>query len=137
MPPAVRRALAVVSARKPLISGVLVYTKPCLQAIQLQLTHFFFSSRRRHTRCSRDWSSDVCSSDHTLAHAPGYIHFHTHTTLAHSHSHSLSLSLSNSCSRTLYHTLSHSHSFALTHSHSHSFSPLPPAFKHTDRKSVV
>src|SRR2546429_177812 len=23
----------------------------------------FFSSRRRHTRCSRDWSSDVCSSD--------------------------------------------------------------------------
>src|SRR2546429_1542632 len=28
---------------------------------------FFFSSRRRHTRCSRDWSSDVCSSD--LGHA--------------------------------------------------------------------
>src|SRR2546429_1005198 len=25
--------------------------------------YFFFSSRRRHTRCSRDWSSDVCSSD--------------------------------------------------------------------------
>src|SRR3990172_9506118 len=24
---------------------------------------FFLSSRRRHTRCSRDWSSDVCSSD--------------------------------------------------------------------------
>src|SRR5438045_4360842 len=24
---------------------------------------FFFSSRRRHTRCLRDWSSDVCSSD--------------------------------------------------------------------------
>src|SRR5690606_40283926 len=24
---------------------------------------FFFSSRRRHTRFSRDWSSDVCSSD--------------------------------------------------------------------------
>src|SRR5687768_5013094 len=23
----------------------------------------FFSSRRRHTMCSRDWSSDVCSSD--------------------------------------------------------------------------
>src|SRR2546429_7220582 len=32
---------------------------------------FFFSSRRRHTRCSRDWSSDVCSSDldHADAHA--------------------------------------------------------------------
>src|SRR5216684_5056147 len=28
---------------------------------------FFFSSRRRHTRCSRDWSSDVCSSDLTGA----------------------------------------------------------------------
>src|SRR6266498_2140269 len=24
---------------------------------------FFFSSRRRHTMCGRDWSSDVCSSD--------------------------------------------------------------------------
>src|SRR5690349_23647455 len=28
---------------------------------------FFFSSRRRHTRSLRDWSSDVCSSD--LPHA--------------------------------------------------------------------
>src|SRR5690554_2508585 len=27
------------------------------------LVSFFFSSRRRHTRCGRDWSSDVCSSD--------------------------------------------------------------------------
>src|SRR6266498_4589941 len=27
---------------------------------------FFFSSRRRHTRCGRDWSSDVCSSDLVL-----------------------------------------------------------------------
>src|SRR2546422_6998750 len=27
------------------------------------MSFFFFSSRRRHTRCSRDWSSDVCSSD--------------------------------------------------------------------------
>src|SRR5690606_39296245 len=26
---------------------------------------FFFSSRRRHTSFSRDWSSDVCSSDLT------------------------------------------------------------------------
>src|SRR2546429_3617309 len=33
---------------------------------------FFFSSRRRHTRCSRDWSSDVCSSDLTsVAPQPG------------------------------------------------------------------
>src|SRR5439155_9316461 len=27
------------------------------------VSHFFFSSRRRHTRWPRDWSSDVCSSD--------------------------------------------------------------------------
>src|SRR5690606_40020595 len=27
------------------------------------LSCFLFSSRRRHTRFSRDWSSDVCSSD--------------------------------------------------------------------------
>src|SRR5690606_40200695 len=31
------------------------------------LSCFFFSSRRRHTRFSRDWSSDVCSSDLSLA----------------------------------------------------------------------
>src|SRR5207245_7157143 len=29
---------------------------------------FFFSSRRRHTRCYRDWSSDVCSSDLVVGH---------------------------------------------------------------------
>src|SRR5262245_26500924 len=33
---------------------------------------FFFSSRRRHTRCLSDWSSDVCSSDLRDANA----HFH-------------------------------------------------------------
>src|SRR2546422_1858644 len=32
---------------------------------------FFFSSRRRHTRCSRDWSSDVCSSDLVVFAEPG------------------------------------------------------------------
>src|SRR5207253_5870157 len=30
-------------------------------------TFFFFSSRRRHTRWPRDWSSDVCSSDLTVS----------------------------------------------------------------------
>src|SRR5437899_4175437 len=30
------------------------------------LVFFFFSSRRRHTRCLSDWSSDVCSSDLSL-----------------------------------------------------------------------
>src|SRR3712207_8579975 len=33
--------------------------KSCL----IVLVVFFFSSRRRHTRYWRDWSSDVCSSD--------------------------------------------------------------------------
>src|SRR5204862_6397265 len=31
--------------------------------VQLGAPVFFFSSRRRHTRSLRDWSSDVCSSD--------------------------------------------------------------------------
>src|SRR2546429_7337939 len=33
------------------------------KSVMLAAYCFFFSSRRRHTRCSRDWSSDVCSSD--------------------------------------------------------------------------
>src|SRR5690349_23788923 len=32
----------------------------------------YFSSRRRHTRSLRDWSSDVCSSD--LVHQDGLVH---------------------------------------------------------------
>src|SRR2546421_584994 len=44
---------------------------------------FFFSSRRRHTRSDRDWSSDVCSSDLSrldtawtaLPAAPGFVPF--------------------------------------------------------------
>src|SRR5215813_14646406 len=35
----------------------------CTQTWSLCQPLFFFSSRRRHTRCGRDWSSDVCSSD--------------------------------------------------------------------------
>src|SRR5207245_5978708 len=38
----------------------------CLRSARL----FFFSSRRRHTRCYRDWSSDVCSSDLTEGEFP-------------------------------------------------------------------
>src|SRR5690606_40935673 len=34
------------------------------------ILYFFFSSRRRHTRFSRDWSSDVCSSDLQVVAAP-------------------------------------------------------------------
>src|SRR6266571_8348753 len=38
---------------------------PCVKARALRafVTGFFFSSRRRHTRLTCDWSSDVCSSD--------------------------------------------------------------------------
>src|SRR5690554_7688202 len=39
-----------------------VYLCYCLICIGCNF-FFFFSSRRRHTRCGRDWSSDVCSSD--------------------------------------------------------------------------
>src|SRR5207247_8082488 len=34
---------------------------------------FFFSSRRRHTRSTRDWSSDVCSSDLHRSHSIRYL----------------------------------------------------------------
>src|SRR3712207_7066875 len=34
---------------------------------------FFFSSRRRHTRYWRDWSSDVCSSDLAARVSPQYL----------------------------------------------------------------
>src|SRR3989440_5026140 len=35
----------------------------CNDYYNYDCTFFFFSSRRRHTRSDRDWSSDVCSSD--------------------------------------------------------------------------
>src|SRR5690606_40874939 len=41
-----------------------VFVYSCL-FVSIYLCFFFFSSRRRHTRFSRDWSSDVCSSDLT------------------------------------------------------------------------
>src|SRR5690606_40750923 len=34
-----------------------------LWSVAVVMSIFFFSSRRRHTSFSRDWSSDVCSSD--------------------------------------------------------------------------
>src|SRR2546429_1329070 len=43
--------------RRPRLKGL------CVRAVFIVGLFFFFSSRRRHTRCSRDWSSDVCSSD--------------------------------------------------------------------------
>src|SRR5262245_62247966 len=40
------------------------------------VSFFFFSSRRRHTRCLSDWSSDVCSSD--LQHSQCYSAWYAH-----------------------------------------------------------
>src|SRR2546421_7117818 len=39
------------------------YSDPMTPAADPGTVLFFFSSRRRHTRSDRDWSSDVCSSD--------------------------------------------------------------------------
>src|SRR5205814_7808607 len=63
-------------------------------------------SRRRHTRCLSDWSSDVCSSDlHTHTHTHTHTHAHTqhtqHTQHTRHHSLTLSLSLSHSLTLTL------------------------------------
>src|SRR5690349_23562140 len=40
--------------------------------------NFFFSSRRRHTRSLRDWSSDVCSSDLSAAERARNTHAESH-----------------------------------------------------------
>src|SRR2546421_50971 len=37
--------------------------RPFLIVTGVETCNFLFSSRRRHTRSDRDWSSDVCSSD--------------------------------------------------------------------------
>src|SRR3990172_10312675 len=56
---------------------------------------FFFESRRRHTRCSRDWSSDVCSSDLDSASLEevrsGKAGAYGHTPLQHFYSHPLTI----------------------------------------------
>src|SRR5690242_21429343 len=50
--------------------GRMVLAAECRKANHAHITsypYFFFSSRRRHTRLTCDWSSDVCSSDLKLA----------------------------------------------------------------------
>src|SRR5690606_40575534 len=45
-------------------ASLLLWLRPVILSFLLSASSkFFFSSRRRHTRFSRDWSSDVCSSD--------------------------------------------------------------------------
>src|SRR5256884_5939313 len=51
--------------------------------MRANVVSFFFSSRGRHTRCSRDWSSDVCSSDlDEIVLLPLYPHYSFATTLS-------------------------------------------------------
>src|SRR2546429_590435 len=47
----------------PLGRGLPIESSVDIFTFYVPHARFFFSSRRRHTRCSRDWSSDVCSSD--------------------------------------------------------------------------
>src|SRR3712207_7255982 len=58
-------------------------------ARSLALCDFFFSSRRRHTRYWRDWSSDVCSSD--LVHIGGHIAFEIEQIAAYCRDHGIFL----------------------------------------------
>src|SRR5204862_2794222 len=56
-------AWKALNLRKTLLMASSVRLKP-LNCSRLPCVYaFFFSSRRRHTRSLRDWSSDVCSSD--------------------------------------------------------------------------
>src|SRR5699024_11411199 len=63
---------------------------------------FFFSSRRRHTRSKRDWSSDVCSSDlnwhkrsnsNSALSLPGTYHLSPHLHTIYNHYHRFALKL--------------------------------------------
>src|SRR3989442_3572076 len=53
--------MAMVSSLCSRCARIAIATPTALSTSATRL--FFFSSRRRHTRCGRDWSSDVCSSD--------------------------------------------------------------------------
>src|SRR3989440_7717176 len=49
--------------------------RPCnYNCLRPTLILFFFSSRRRHTRSDRDWSSDVCSSDLAMGGVDAVVH---------------------------------------------------------------
>src|SRR5439155_9314522 len=65
-----------------LLYVIKLYRFVLFRTLCIFFSFFFFSSRRRHTRWPRDWSSDVCSSDlkwgldprprqQLAAHAPG------------------------------------------------------------------
>src|SRR5436305_9137418 len=60
-------------AEAPLASWKLKVIQQLMMSISptSKRVEIFFSFRRRHTRCGRDWSSDVCSSD---LHVDGAVH---------------------------------------------------------------
>src|SRR6266511_3272326 len=73
LPPVVRAGLETYK-----INGAAAAVSRWLTNSPITAQFFFFSRRRRHTRFSRDWSSDVCSSDlrglerdHAPVHRPG------------------------------------------------------------------
>src|SRR5690625_6753854 len=45
-----------------------------VEMYSVTISSIFFSSRRRHTRWPRDWSSDVCSSDLSGRHPHVFVH---------------------------------------------------------------
>src|SRR5947199_6896087 len=54
---------AVTSTTRRSRSSLWPVIRACTGAAKPSAATFFFSSRRRQTRCLSDWSSDVCSSD--------------------------------------------------------------------------
>src|SRR2546430_3514641 len=63
MPTRVRAGMLRPSTPSVFTSGDRTNKSVELKELIQEETHFFFSSRRRHTRFDCDWSSDVCSSD--------------------------------------------------------------------------
>src|ERR1035438_1342869 len=57
--------MAVTTARRSAMRARISTTTRCRfdATVAAAVASFFFSSRRRHTRCLSDWSPDVCSSD--------------------------------------------------------------------------
>src|SRR5687768_2849052 len=55
------RTAALLQSSQAKTAGLKIGRASCRERVESSVVGV--SSRRRHTRCSRDWSSDVCSSD--------------------------------------------------------------------------
>src|SRR5258707_7172778 len=55
--------MELTSRRREMVEEQIGSTHVVIERYVTRYAFFFFSSRRRHTRYWRDWSSDVCSSD--------------------------------------------------------------------------